>query len=88
MAFGNIFGSNIFNVALIWLIDLAYPGGPVLNEVGAFSQVAASLGIVLTLLYVAGLVERRNRTLGRLGLESWAVIVTYLGGVAVLFFLR
>jgi len=88
MAFGNIFGSNIFNIALIWLIDLAYPGGPVLNEVGAFSQVAASLGIVLTLLYVAGLVERRNRTLGRLGLESWAVIVTYLGGVAVLFSLR
>lgn len=88
MAFGDIFGTNILNVALIWLIDLAYPGGPVLNEVGGFSQVAASLGIVLTLLYVAGLVERRNTTLGRLGLDSWAVLVTYLSGIAVLFFLR
>lgn len=74
--------------AIRWLRDLVYLGGPILNEVGAFSQVAASLGIVLTLLYVAGLVERRNRTLVRLGPESWAVIVTYLGGVAVLFFHR
>lgn len=88
MAFGDIFGTNILNVALIWLIDLAYPGGPILNQVGAFSQVAASLGVVLTLLYVAGLVERRNDTLGRLGLDSWAVLVAYLGGVAVLFVLR
>jgi len=88
MAFGDIFGTNILNVALIWLIDLAYPGGPVLNDVGAFSQVAASLGMVLTLLDVAGLVERRNETLGRLGLDSWAVIVTYLSGITVLFFMR
>lgn len=88
MAFGDIFGTNILNVALIWLIDLAYPGGPVLTEIGAFGQVAALLGVLLTLLYVAGLVERRDETVWRLGLDSWAVILIYAGGLAALFTLR
>ncbi|MCP4385022.1 MAG: sodium:calcium antiporter [Hyphomicrobiales bacterium] len=88
MAFADIFGTNIINIALILLIDLAFPGGPVINEVGTFSQVAASLGILLTLLYVAGLIERRDETVGRLGLDSWAVILAYIGGLALLFTLR
>ena len=88
LAFGDIFGTNIFDFALIWIVDLAYSGPPVLNEVGAFSQVAASLGIVVTLFYVAGLVERRDETIGRLGLDSWAVLLSYAGGIALLFFLR
>lgn len=88
MAFGDIFGTNILNVAIILLIDLAYPGDPVLNAVGGFSAVAAGLGAVLTLLYVAGLVERRDATLGRLGVDSWAVIGTYLAGVLLLWGLR
>lgn len=88
LAFGDIFGTNIFDFALIWVVDLAYAGPPVLNEAGAFSQVAAALGIVLTLLYVAGLIERRDDTIGRLGLDSWAVLAAYAGGIALLFFLR
>ena len=64
------------------------PAGPVLNEVGAFSQVAAALGVVVTLFYVAGLIERRDDTIGRLGLDSWAVVATYAGGLVLLFFLR
>ena len=82
------FGTNIFDFALILAVDLAYAGGPVLNEVGTFSQVAAALGTVVTLFYVAGLVERRDDTVGRLGLDSWAVVLTYAGGLTLLFFLR
>ncbi|MDF0603723.1 hypothetical protein P1J78_23655 [Psychromarinibacter sp. C21-152] len=67
---------------------MAYPGGPVLNAVGGFATVAAGLGAVLTLLYVAGLVERRDATLGRLGIDSWAVIGTYAAGVLLLWGMR
>jgi cation:H+ antiporter len=88
MAFGDIFGTNILNIALIFLIDLAYPGPPVINEVGAFSQVAAALGILLTLLYVSGLIERRDETAGRLGIDSWAVLIVYFTGIMMLYTLR
>ncbi|NGO50557.1 sodium:calcium antiporter [Allomesorhizobium camelthorni] len=88
MAFSDIFGTNIIDVSLIFLIDAVYAGGPIINEVGGFSQMAALLGIMLTLLYLSGLIERRDRTLGRLGIDSWAVLIVYAGGLALLYAMR
>jgi cation:H+ antiporter len=88
MAFSDIFGTNILTVSFVFLVDIAYSGGPVLNQVGQFSQVAASMGILVTLLYVAGLIERRDDVVGRLGIDSWAVVVSYMTGVVLLYTLR
>lgn len=88
MAFSNIFGANIFDVGLIFLVDVAYPGGPVLGQVGAFAAFAALLGAIMTLVYIAGLAERRNRAVVGLGIDSWAVIAIFIVGVAVLYSLR
>ena len=87
MAFADIFGTNIFDLMLIFLVDLAYGGPAVVNEQGSFGAFGAVLGIVVTLIYIAGLIERRNRTFLRLGLDSWAVLGTYLAGVGVLWYL-
>jgi Ca2+/Na+ antiporter len=87
MAFADIFGTNIFDLMLIFVIDVAYGGPAVVNEQGSFGAFGAVLGIVVTLIYVAGLIERRNRTFLRLGIDSWAVLGTYLAGVGVLWYL-
>lgn len=84
LAVGEVFGSNIFNLALIVVIDLVAPGRPVLGMAGRFEAVAALLGLVLTGIYVIGLIERRDRTFLRMGYDSVAVILLYF---AVLFFL-
>ncbi|MGH6925545.1 MAG: sodium:calcium antiporter, partial [Propylenella sp.] len=70
------------------LIDLAYPGGPVLGEVGAFAAFGAMLGAMLTLVYIAGLAERRDRAFVGLGLDSWAVVAIYAVGIGILYTLR
>jgi cation:H+ antiporter len=88
MAVSDIFGTNLFNGGLVFLVDLAYRGGPVLNEVGGFSAFAAMLGAVVSAIFLAGLIERRDRTLLRMGYDSLLVLGTYLAGVAVLFSLR
>jgi cation:H+ antiporter len=88
MAVSDIFGNNLFSPALIVLADAIHRGGPALNEVGRFALVATLLGIVVTTLYMAGLVERRDRTLLRMGYDSLAVLATYLGGVFLLYRLR
>ncbi|MGJ3262733.1 MAG: sodium:calcium antiporter [Salinarimonas sp.] len=88
MAMGDIFGTNIFDIALVFVVDVAYREGPALESVGSFSVVAALLGVVLTLIYAAGLIERGDRRIGRLGVDSWAVLVVYAGGLAVLWTLR
>jgi cation:H+ antiporter len=87
MAFSDIFGTNIFDVMLIFLVDVAYPGPPVISEQGSFAAFGALLGAVVTLIYVAGLIERRNKTLMRLGMDSWFVIAAYLCGVGALYYL-
>lgn len=88
MAISDILGTNLFNVALIFLIDAVYRGGPVLNETGPFSLFAALLGIVLAVIYLIGLLERRNRTIARMGIDSLVILIVYLGGLVVLYQLR
>jgi len=73
---------------LLFVADLAYPGGPILNEVDRFSLFAMLLGILLTAVYLAGFVERRRKTILRMGIDSIIVLLAYSGGLVVLFFLR
>lgn len=88
MAISDIFGTNLFNITLIFLVDAAHDGGPVLSEVGTFSLFAALLAIALTVIYLIGLIERRNHTIGRMGYDSLAALAVYLGGLLLLFRLR
>ena len=88
MALGDIFGTNLFNAALVFVIDALAPGPPVLSRVGAFSAFGALLGLVLTAIFMAGVIERRDRTVLRMGWDSLAALVAYAAGVAVLFKLR
>lgn len=85
MAVSDIFGTNLFNGGLLLVVDAFYRGGPVLNEVGDFAAFAALLGVVVSALFLVGLIERRDRTVLRMGYDSLAVLAAYLGGVAVLF---
>lgn len=88
MALGGIFGTNLFSALLVFLIDLLAPGGPVLARAGSFSAFGALLCLVLTGLFLAGIIERRDRTVLRMGWDSLAALVLYGAGVAVLWTLR
>ncbi len=88
MAVSDIFGTNLFDIGVIFLVDLLYPGGAVLNEVGGFSIVAGLLGILVTAIYLAGLIERRDPAVLGVGLDSIAVAAVYGGGVLLLFTMR
>lgn len=85
MAVGDIFGTNLFNIALLFVADLSYPGGPVLSEAGAFEGVAALLALVLTGVFVLGLLERRDRTVLRMGYDSVAALLIYGAGLLILY---
>ncbi|KZY46668.1 hypothetical protein A3731_31590, partial [Roseovarius sp. HI0049] len=88
MAVSDIFGTNLFDIGVIFLVDLFFPGGAVLNEVGMFSIIAGLIGIAIASVYVVGLIERRDPALFGVGLDSYAVVIIYLGGVALLYSLR
>ena len=88
MAAADILGTNMINVGLIFLVDAVAGGEPILNRVGSFAAFGALLSIAVTVIFLMGLVERRDRTVGRLGVDSLALLAVYVIGVAVLFTLR
>ncbi len=85
MAVGDILGSNVFNLLLIFLTDVVYVGDPVFNHAGRFEIVAALLAIVMTGILLLGLLERRDRTFLGMGYDSAAMLVVFLGGVGILY---
>lgn len=88
MAVSDIFGTNLFDVTLLFVIDAVAAGEPVLNSAGRFSTFAAIIGITVTMMFVAGVAERRDRTILRMGIDSAGVLVAYVGGLVILYFLR
>jgi cation:H+ antiporter len=87
MAISNIFGSNLLMLALIWPADVIYRGGPILQEFDPVLDLSLISGMVVTLIYVAGLVLRSRRTALGLGLDSVAVLCV-LAVTLVFYWLR
>jgi cation:H+ antiporter len=85
MAIGDILGSNVYNLLLIFVTDVVYFGDPVLNQVGSFEIVAALLGIIMTGILLLGLLERRDRTILKMGYDSVAMLAVFAGGLVLLY---
>ena len=90
---GNVFGSNVFNVAVLFPGDLALDEGPLLAAAMDEQAVTAAFGLLLMLLALATLVERmpwssqggrgllrRSRALRLLGA---GILAGYLVGVVL-----
>lgn len=84
LAIGDIFGTNLFDLLLIPIADLAYRQGSLLGAAGRFETLAVFLGMILTSVYVVGLLDRRNRTVLRMGFDSLAAIVIFFVGLFLL----
>lgn len=88
MAIGDVLGGNLFNLSLLGLVDGFYRPGPVLATLGAFTVVAACLAALLCSLLIVGLVERRDRTILRVGYDTAAMIAIFAVGLVALYLLR
>jgi cation:H+ antiporter len=80
LATGDIFGGNSFQVCLFLVADLI-AGRPVLPTAGALNSWLGGLGIILTVIYVTGVIVRPNRCLLRLGVDSILVVLAFALGI-------
>jgi cation:H+ antiporter len=81
LAMGDIFGGNAFQLCFFLVADII-ARKPLLPALGAQNAWLASLGILLTLIYVASIVVRPRRCFLRLGLDSIVVVLFYVIGIA------
>ena len=81
LAVSDIFGGNAFLPVLFLLAGLL-SGSAVLPQAQATDIYLTALGIVLTVIYLWGLVTRPHRQVWRMGIDSSAVLLLYAVGIA------
>lgn len=84
MAISNIFGTNSLELALLLPADVAFREGSVINAVGDSSVLMGAVAIVMTALYLWGLLERREKSVWGMGVDSWLVTAVYVAGLGIL----
>ncbi|HEX4737543.1 MAG TPA: sodium:calcium antiporter [Allosphingosinicella sp.] len=85
LAISDIFGGNAF-LPVLFLLATLISGKAVLPHAQATDIYLAALGILLTCVYIAGLIFRPRGRVLRMGVDSLAVLILYLVGIAGLFF--
>ncbi|MCM2372526.1 sodium:calcium antiporter [Aporhodopirellula aestuarii] len=83
MAAANILGTNSLEVALFLPAELAYREGAIFDAIHQPAAFLGMMGVVVTCLYLSGILERRDRTIFGMGVDSFAVLIAYFGGLAV-----
>ena len=81
LAVSDIFGGNAF-LPVLFLVAGLLSGSAVLPQAQATDIYLTALGIVLTVVYLWGLVTRPHKLVWRLGLDSLAVLLLYAAGIA------
>jgi cation:H+ antiporter len=85
MAIGNLLGSNIFNIAIIPVADIAFTKGAILASVSQDHILTAVLGIVMTNIVIMDLIYRAKKVPWRIGWGSVSIIALYFLGSITLF---
>jgi cation:H+ antiporter len=80
LAFSDIFGGNAF-LPVLFLVATLISGQAVLPRAQATDIYLTSLGALLTMVYIVGLIFRPRRQYFRLGPDSLSVLVLYLLGI-------
>jgi cation:H+ antiporter len=85
MAISNVFGSNAFNASLLFLGDVVYRPGPILEAAADSVLLLTGLTIFATCAHLWGMLERKNQTILGMGVPSAVVLVTYIGAIILMY---
>lgn len=88
MAVANVFGTNSLESGLLLVCDIAYREGLIIQAADRSAQFAACLGILVTCIYLWGMLERRDKTVFGMGVDSALVLLVWATGLGVLYLLR
>jgi cation:H+ antiporter len=85
LAVGNLFGSNVFNMFALGMVDSFYTHGRFLGVVDPAFALAGLLAVLLTSLGLIGNLARLERRFLFVELDALLLIVVYLGGLYLLY---
>jgi len=88
LAVANLFGSNVFNMAVILVFDLFYVKGPLLASVEPRHAITAFVAIIMTGLALQVTVTRDERRVWVFERDAVALILAFLAGIGVIYIAR
>lgn len=88
MLYGNLFGSNLFNIAILAVDDLFYLRGPLLTHVGTSHMVTTLGALMMTAIAILGLTYRTDRKPALASWDSLGIAGAYGVVTWMLFLLR
>jgi cation:H+ antiporter len=87
-AVGNIFGSNLFNMAILAVDDLFFVRSPLLAVVEQQHLIAVMSAVAMTGLAVAGLIYRSPKKRYRLSWDTFGIFLVFVVNLVLLYILR
>ena len=84
LAISDIFGGNAF-LPVLFLVATLISGQAVLSLLGPTDIYLTALAVLLTLVYMVGIIFRSEKRVAGMGIDSLVVLILYLVGVAGLF---
>ena len=84
MAAANLFGSNLFNIAVLGFDDILYRQGPILLAVSRAHMATLSAAILMTGIAIVGLTFRARRKRYRLSWDAMAMVGVYVLSILLL----
>ncbi len=88
MAISNIFGSNLIMLMLLLPADVFYRQGLILQKMDDTATFALVSGLVVTGIYIVGLLLRQKKRIFGMGLDSALVLAVYLASLGIFYLLR
>ena len=88
MAIGNVFGSNLFDMAILGIDDVFYTNGVLTSHVASSHGIAAVGAMTMTAIAVVGLTYRATRKALFLAWDSWLIIAVYIFATLALYSTR
>ncbi len=86
IAVGNALGSNMFNVAIVTVMDILLLGrGPFLVKVRSYHMISGGFAILLTTLVILGIAFDPGVEILGLSPISLIILLTYLFGIFILY---
>jgi cation:H+ antiporter len=85
LAVGNLFGSNIFNIFALGLIDFFYTDGRLLSVIDPTLTLAGLMALLLTAIAMIGNLAREERRFLFLEVDALLILIGYGSGMYLLY---
>ncbi len=85
LAIGNLFGSNMFNIFALGLVDFLFTKGRFLDTISPEFVLVGLIGMIMTLIALIGNQSRLRRRLIFLELDAGALFITFVLGMILIY---